>query len=70
MSLQDDLNAFLDNPEDREIPFPRAEETGNCPNCAEVVIRELIYRNNVPIYYWPCPHCGYTHHGADIPALD
>jgi predicted RNA-binding Zn-ribbon protein involved in translation (DUF1610 family) len=49
---------------------PRAEETGNCPNCAEVIVRELVYRDNVPVYYWPCTHCGFTHYGADIPALD
>jgi uncharacterized Zn finger protein len=49
---------------------PRAEETGNCPNCAEVIVRELVYKGTEPVYYWPCPHCGYTHHGADIPALD
>jgi predicted RNA-binding Zn-ribbon protein involved in translation (DUF1610 family) len=48
----------------------RSEELGNCPNCAEVIVRELIFRGAEPVYYWPCPECGFTHHGAEIPALD
>jgi predicted RNA-binding Zn-ribbon protein involved in translation (DUF1610 family) len=66
------LDEFLDGLEGLDIvqPEPRAEETGNCPNCAEVIIREVIYQNNVPHFFWPCPHCGFTHHGPEIPALD
>jgi predicted RNA-binding Zn-ribbon protein involved in translation (DUF1610 family) len=46
------------------------DDLGNCPNCAEVVVRELVYRGAQGHYYWPCPSCGFTHHGATIPALD
>jgi hypothetical protein len=49
---------------------PNSEELGNCPNCAEVVVRELLYFGTQANYYWPCMHCGFTHHGATIPALD
>lgn len=49
---------------------PRAEELGNCPGCAEVIVRELVYLNNIPQYYWPCPHCGLTLYGPECPALE
>lgn len=75
MNLLHEIDSFIDAMEGRDVPpppqyQPRAEETGNCPNCAQIVVRELVYQNNVPVYYWPCPHCGYTHHGPEIPALE
>lgn len=49
---------------------PTSSELGNCPNCAEVIIRELIYHGAEPHYYWPCPHCGFTVHGPECPPLE
>jgi predicted RNA-binding Zn-ribbon protein involved in translation (DUF1610 family) len=47
-----------------------SEELGNCPNCAAVVVRESVFVRTAVSYYWPCTSCGFTWHGADIPALD
>lgn len=52
------------------LPEPASEDLGNCPNCGEIVVRELVYQGVHPNYYWPCTNCGYHHHGAEIPALD
>lgn len=53
---------------------PNSDELGNCPNCADLVTREVVYRFNgrtsLAHYYWACDTCGYTHHGHDIPPLD
>lgn len=47
-----------------------SEELGNCPNCAEVVVRESVFNRTSITYYWPCTRCGFTWYGAEIPDLD
>lgn len=45
-------------------------ELGNCPNCAEIIVREEIFQRGKVTIYWPCPWCGYTHYGETTPDLE
>lgn len=55
---------------EQECYEPSSDELGNCPNCAAVVLRHSVFYRTQVTYYWPCDECGYTHHGAETPALD